>query len=79
MDPTRDESLVFELLDLKQDVGDDGSAVWFLQDLAMEQDAEGFTVVFILVLFVQSSNCELLPFFPFSFFFCGFFVFVFLI
>lgn len=46
MDPTRDESLVFELLDLKQDVGDDRSAVWFLQDLATEQDAEGFTVAF---------------------------------
>ncbi|XP_034699376.1 ran guanine nucleotide release factor isoform X2 [Vitis riparia] len=45
VDPTRDESLVFELLDLKQDVADDGSAVWFLQDLATEQDAEGFTVI----------------------------------
>lgn len=53
MDPTRDESLVFELLDLKQDVADDGSAVWFLQDLATEQDAEGFTVAFMFVLFVS--------------------------
>ena len=40
MDPTRDESLIFELLDLKHELGDDGSAVWFLQDLATEQEAE---------------------------------------
>ena len=79
MDPTRDESLVFELLDLKQDVGDDGSAVWFLQDLAMEQDAEGFTVAFFFFFFLsylsQLSNCELLPFF----FFWWYFLFLFLI
>ncbi|GER49513.1 Ran guanine nucleotide release factor [Striga asiatica] len=41
VDPTRDESLMFELLDLKTDVVDHGSATWFLQDLANEQDAEG--------------------------------------
>ncbi|KAK9116756.1 hypothetical protein Sjap_015703 [Stephania japonica] len=39
-DPSRDESLVFELLDLKTDVEDGGSAAWFLQDLAGEQNAE---------------------------------------
>lgn len=44
VDPSRDESLIFELLDLKLDVGDNGSAAWFLQDLATEQDAEGCTV-----------------------------------
>jgi hypothetical protein len=44
-DPSRDESLVFELLDLKPDINDNGSAVWFLQDLANEQDAQGFTLV----------------------------------
>lgn len=44
VDPARDESLIFELLDLKTEVGDDGSAVWFLQDLANEQDAQGATV-----------------------------------
>lgn len=44
MDPARDESLIFELLDFKHDVGDNGSATWFLQDLATEQDAEGCTV-----------------------------------
>ncbi|RWW79728.1 hypothetical protein BHE74_00011964 [Ensete ventricosum] len=38
--PDRDESLIFELLDLKHEVGDGGSAVWFLQDIAREQDAE---------------------------------------
>ena len=41
MDPACDESLIFELLDFKDDVGDNGSAAWFLQDLATEQDAEG--------------------------------------
>lgn len=40
-DPSRDESLIIELLDLKHDVTDEASAVWFLQDLANEQDAEG--------------------------------------
>lgn len=42
--PTRDESLVFELLDLKADVADQESAAWFLRDLANEQDAEGTVV-----------------------------------
>ncbi|XP_052174987.1 uncharacterized protein LOC127789926 isoform X2 [Diospyros lotus] len=41
VDPARDESLIFELLDLKLDVADTGSATWFLQDLATEQEAEG--------------------------------------
>ncbi|KAI7993484.1 Ran guanine nucleotide release factor [Camellia lanceoleosa] len=40
VDPARDESLIFELLDLKLDVADNGSATWFLQDLVTEQDAE---------------------------------------
>lgn len=44
MDPMRDESLIFELLELKLDVADNGSAIWFLQDLATEQDAEGAMV-----------------------------------
>lgn len=44
MDPERDESLIIELLDLKMDVADSGSATWFLQDLANEQEAEGATV-----------------------------------
>lgn len=48
MDPTRDESLIFEFLEFKHDVGDDGSAVWFLQDLANEQEAEGDVVNLIL-------------------------------
>ncbi|KAL3501402.1 hypothetical protein ACH5RR_035851 [Cinchona calisaya] len=45
VDPARDESLIFELLDLKTDVADNGSATWFLQDLANEQDAEGAMVI----------------------------------
>ncbi|KAJ4711315.1 Ran guanine nucleotide release factor [Melia azedarach] len=45
VDPSRDESLIFELLDFKHDVGDTGSAAWFLQDLATEQDAEGCTLL----------------------------------
>lgn len=44
-DPNRDESLIFELLDLKRDVEDNGSATWFLRDLATEQDAEGSLVL----------------------------------
>ncbi|XP_031488007.1 uncharacterized protein LOC116256022 isoform X2 [Nymphaea colorata] len=40
-DSSRDESLFFELLDLKNDVSDSESAIWFLQDLANEQDAKG--------------------------------------
>ncbi|RDX91373.1 Ran guanine nucleotide release factor, partial [Mucuna pruriens] len=44
-DPSRDESLIFELLELKPDVADNGSAAWFLQDLASEQDAEGSVVI----------------------------------
>lgn len=44
-DPGRDESLIFELLDFKHDVGDNSSAAWFLLDLASEQNAEGTTVI----------------------------------
>ncbi|KAL0909241.1 hypothetical protein M5K25_020089 [Dendrobium thyrsiflorum] len=40
VDPSRDESIIIELLDFKHDVEDNGSAVWFLRDLASEQDAE---------------------------------------
>ncbi|CAL5382311.1 unnamed protein product [Camellia sinensis] len=43
-DPARDESLIFELLDLKLEVADNGSATWFIQNLAREQDAEGVMV-----------------------------------
>ncbi|PON59200.1 Ran-interacting Mog1 protein [Parasponia andersonii] len=45
VDPARDESLIFELLELKNEVGDNGSATWFLQDLASEQEAEGSVVI----------------------------------
>ncbi|BAT99262.1 hypothetical protein LR48_Vigan06g104500 [Vigna angularis] len=44
-DPNRDESLIIELLEFRPDVADDESAVWFLHDLASEQDAEGTLVV----------------------------------
>lgn len=44
VDPSRDESLIFELLDFKTEVVDNGSASWFLHDLAREQDAQGFKV-----------------------------------
>lgn len=62
VDPSRDESLIFELLDFKSDVGDIGSASWFLHDLAREQDAEGFKVKFLEsfnlfgILFFQISR-----------------------
>ncbi|KAK8657389.1 hypothetical protein V6N13_035630 [Hibiscus sabdariffa] len=45
VDPACDESLIFELLDYRHEVGDDGSAVWFLRDLAIEQDGEGFMLL----------------------------------
>ncbi|PWZ38700.1 putative ran guanine nucleotide release factor [Zea mays] len=45
VDPSRDESLIFELLDLKGEVDDAGSALWFLQDIANEQDAGDNLVV----------------------------------
>ncbi|KAG6524077.1 hypothetical protein ZIOFF_013967 [Zingiber officinale] len=44
-DPNRDESLIFELLDIKHEVGDNESAVWFLRDIAGEQDAEDSMVL----------------------------------
>nr|GEV44118.1 hypothetical protein [Tanacetum cinerariifolium] len=36
-----DESLIVEILELKDDVADNGSATWFLQELAIGQSAEG--------------------------------------
>jgi len=45
VDPARDESLIFELLDLKGEVDDAGSALWFLRDIANEQDAGDNLVV----------------------------------
>ncbi|KAL9246398.1 hypothetical protein vseg_019938 [Gypsophila vaccaria] len=44
-DSSRDESIIVELLDFEHDVGDDASAVWFLEDLAREQDAEDGLVI----------------------------------
>ncbi|CAI9269733.1 unnamed protein product [Lactuca saligna] len=41
VDPTRDGSLIFDLLELKHVVEDNGSGTWFLQDLAREEGAEG--------------------------------------
>ncbi|KAI0495460.1 hypothetical protein KFK09_021761 [Dendrobium nobile] len=52
VDPSRDESIIIELLDFKHDVEDNGSAVWFLRDLASEQDAEQS------MLFEQSGTIE---------------------
>ncbi|CAN1187846.1 Probable ran guanine nucleotide release factor [Linum perenne] len=45
VDPARDESLVFEVLELKNEIGDNGNAAWFLQDLVNEQDGEGFILM----------------------------------
>ncbi|KAM7484353.1 hypothetical protein LguiA_000362 [Lonicera macranthoides] len=45
VDPACGESLVFELLELKLDVPDNESATWFVQDLATEQDAQGFMII----------------------------------
>ncbi|XP_047961623.1 ran guanine nucleotide release factor-like [Salvia hispanica] len=60
VDPSRDESLIFELLDLKTDVADHGSATWFLQDLANEQDAEGATVQLEFLISPPFSLLQLL-------------------
>lgn len=40
VDSSCDESLIFEMLDFKKVIEDDTSAVWFLQDIAREQDEE---------------------------------------
>lgn len=65
MDPTRDESLIFELVEFKHDVGDNGSAVWFLRDLANEQEAEGGVVNLIFTFISLGGLCALLVFFFF--------------
>uniref|UniRef100_A0A8I6XAI1 Uncharacterized protein n=1 Tax=Hordeum vulgare subsp. vulgare TaxID=112509 RepID=A0A8I6XAI1_HORVV len=39
VDPARDKSLIFELLDLKGEVEDGGSVLWFLRNVTNEQDA----------------------------------------
>ncbi|CAN4118847.1 unnamed protein product [Withania somnifera] len=57
VDPARDESLIIELLDLKVDVADSGSATWFLQDLADEQDAEGTTITEQSAVFTAPELC----------------------
>lgn len=44
-DPARDESFIIELLELKENVTDVGSARWFLQDLAVEQASQNSLVV----------------------------------
>ncbi|MBN8157001.1 hypothetical protein J0J30_23680, partial [Vibrio vulnificus] len=54
VDPSRDESLIFELLDLKNEVDENGSAAWFLQDLANEQDAQQCTVSYLILVLVVS-------------------------
>lgn len=56
VDASRDESLIFELLDLKPEIGDNGSAAWFLQDLASEQEVEG-GVVIKLWLYLSLCSC----------------------
>ncbi len=43
-DPNRDESFIVELLELKENVADAGSARWFLEDLAVEQASENSLV-----------------------------------
>lgn len=57
VDPERDESLIIELLDLKMDVADSGSATWFIQDLANEQEAEGTTITEQSAVFEAPELC----------------------
>lgn len=58
-DPNRDESIIVELLEFEQDVADDQSALWFLQDLAYEQDA-GQPLVIEAVNSLTSSDAPFL-------------------
>ncbi|KAJ7532864.1 hypothetical protein O6H91_13G023100 [Diphasiastrum complanatum] len=44
-DLNRDESIIVELLEMKHEVSNQESALWFLQDLANEQDASQDLVV----------------------------------
>ncbi|MCO5558303.1 hypothetical protein L7F22_011882 [Adiantum nelumboides] len=44
-DPSRDESIIVEILEHERSVEDAQSAVWFLQDLSHEQDAGRSLVV----------------------------------
>ncbi|GJY24183.1 Ran guanine nucleotide release factor, partial [Tanacetum coccineum] len=46
VDSAREESLIVEILELKDLVADNGSATWFLQDLAIGQNAEGTIITF---------------------------------
>ncbi|KAI0498628.1 hypothetical protein KFK09_019518 [Dendrobium nobile] len=39
-DSSSDESLIFEMLDFKKVIENDANAVWFLEDIAHEQDEE---------------------------------------
>ena len=55
MDANRDESFIIELLELKENVSDAGSARWFLEDLAMEQGSEKS-----LVCLLFSNNINLM-------------------
>lgn len=48
MDPNRDESFIIELLELKENVADTGSACWFLEDLATEQGSEKSLVCLLI-------------------------------
>jgi hypothetical protein len=54
VDANRDESFIIELLELKENVADAGSARWFLQDLATEQGSEKSLVC--LLSFPQQRN-----------------------
>ena len=75
MDPARDESLIIEILELKDDVADNGSATWFLQDLAIEQSAEGtivisFPFVFLTIYSKLKLLLDIFYFFQISVIFC---------
>ena len=44
VDANRDESFIIELLELKNDIADNVSARWFMEDLAQEQAVENSLV-----------------------------------
>ncbi|GJR43431.1 RNA-directed DNA polymerase, eukaryota, reverse transcriptase zinc-binding domain protein [Tanacetum coccineum] len=54
--PAHDESMIVEILELKDDITDSVSATWFLQDLAIGQSAEGSIVSFGIQVEIMKSD-----------------------
>ncbi|MCO5607427.1 hypothetical protein L7F22_061623 [Adiantum nelumboides] len=55
-DPSRDESIIVEILEHERSVEDAQSAVWFLQDLSHEQDAGQSLVHEVVLMLISTPN-----------------------